>query len=947
MQALISHALALIMLTLLTLVGGALLAQPSLELQAEHPRIGQFLARFYALETHEQATYRWSAGEAAIFLHGFEGQPALVRLRLAGPRAPGDPSALVELSTAGVPLAHLQTSEHWRDFWLMVPTQPSGETALVLRSAPFRAPGDPRELGVALSNFSASAVPMGNALPQPIRTIYLAAMPLLLWLLLIRLGANPRLALGGGSILAGLVGLAVALPSSAGYWLPTLGWPWFPLLPLMLLLAWPALKVAHQRVWAWLKAHPWTTWLGVGLALAALLLLRFGLPAPLGVSLLILGVWAGLPHIPRQQLNALASQPSQALRTPHFALGLMLIFSIALGLRLVNLDAQPAGLWRDEARHGLQALQIWHDPTYRPIYVVGGADLPALLFYLMAPIVGFFGPELWSARLISALAGALTPLALAWAATPLLGRRNALIAAALLAWASWSLSMSRWAFPATLDHLFTLTAIGLLWRGMGGRTEEQRSRRAEEQKSSRTEEQKNKGTKEQKNRGTAMSDSSSVLLFFRSSVLPFFRSSVLPFFRSSVLPFFRSSVLLFFRSSVPLFLCSAAAGCLGALALYTYHTGRVAPLVLAAVVLLRLGVARAAWQRALPGLAVALLVGLITVSPLAFYLLNDLAGYNRRVGSVSLLDSQSIEQRTPAALLLANLRDYALAYHVAGDSNGRHHLPNAPLLDPLVGLGLAFGLGLSLAGGWRQPALALPLALGGIYMLPGIFSGDAPHAMRSLGTLAPACMLAAVGFTQLSTNLIPMSLEHAAVSRTLTPIGTQCSAIGNRQSTIVNGIRAKGLLMLFILGASLSFNVWLYFGIMRYEPRVYHEFDLVTTSMGHAARAPWRSNDAMLRQVRVYLPQSARLSEPVRYLGWGLPAPGIYGDGPIANDGPALIILPASANLDEQARAITALGPDARALGPTAYYPGSNTPITLAFGRGAAAERLVESLARK
>ncbi|RRR70214.1 MAG: hypothetical protein EI684_13680 [Candidatus Viridilinea halotolerans] len=140
---------------------------------------------------------------------------------------------------------------------------------------------------------------------------------------------------------------------------------------------------------------------------------------------------------------------------------------------------------------------------------------------------------------------------------------------------------------------------------------------------------------------------------------------------------------------------------------------------------------------------------------------------------------------------------------------------------------------------------------------------------------------------------------------------------------------------------SLTCNLWLYFGIMRYEPRVYHEFDLVNTSLGLAARAPWRSDDAALRSVAIYLPQTARLSEPVRYLGWGLPASGIYGDAPLPNAGPALIMLPATASADEQARALAALGPDGRALGATAYYPGSNDAITLAFGRGTAAERLV------
>ncbi|WP_165774784.1 hypothetical protein [Candidatus Viridilinea mediisalina] len=41
--------------------------------------------------------------------------------------------------------------------------------------------------------------------------------------------------------------------------------------------------------------------------------------------------------------------------------------------------------------------------------------------------------------------------------------------------------------------------------------------------------------------------------------------------------------------------------------------------------------------------------------------------------------------------------------------------------------------------------------------------------------------------------VIPITLEHAALSRTLTPIGMPCSVICNLQSTIVNGIIHSGL----------------------------------------------------------------------------------------------------------------------------------------------------------
>ncbi|PDW03902.1 hypothetical protein [Candidatus Viridilinea mediisalina] len=62
------------------------------------------------------------------------------------------------------------------------------------------------------------------------------------------------------------------------------------------------------------------------------------------------------------------------------------------------------------------------------------------------------------------------------------------------------------------------------------------------------------------------------------------------------------------------------------------------------------------------------------------------------------------------------------------------------------------------------------------------------------------------------TLLTPITPEHAALSRTRKPIGTPCSAFGNRQSTIVNGITI--VIVLITIGArlhdisSLTFPPW-------------------------------------------------------------------------------------------------------------------------------------------
>ena len=850
---------ALLLLTLGLLLAGAAVARPGVALRADDPAATRTLVRFYGVEQNATDSYRWSEPLAGVFLYGYEGRPALVTLRLAAPRPPGVAPADVTAHAGDTALGRFVVGGDWRRYQIVAPTRPSGESALLLETPGFVPEGDPRELGFALSAVGVAPTGAAQGLP-PVRALFLLALPLLGWLLLIRLGAPAWEALAAGVLLAAVVGWAAAFPTEAGYWLPTLGWPWVPALPLLLLATWPQLGASLGTVRARIAARPVFGWVGLAVAFAAVIGMRAGLPWPLGMVLLAGGVWAGMQNAKCKMQNAEAGAGSRILKAKSqnaeagverrslavpLALGAVVV--VALFLRLWNLDGQPAGLWRDESRHGLQALRIWSDPSYRPIYVVEGADLPALLFYLMAPVLALLGPHAWSVRLVSAVAGALTPLALYWAAAPMLGRRPALLAAALLACASWALSMSRWAFPATLDHLLVLTAIGLLWRGIAHATVD--GARA---------------------RGMAGG------LHFAFCILHF-----------------------------------AFAGLLGGLAVYAYHTGRVAPLALGAVAVIRLGSSPAAWRRAAPGLAMAAVVGALTVAPLAAYILGDIDGYNRRVGSVSVLDNNDPQVHSPAGLVLGNLGRYLLMFHVQGDSNGRHHMPEAPMLDPMAGLLLALGLGVAFTQARRHPGAATVLALGAVYLIPGVFSGNAPHAMRSLGTLAPAAMLAGLG------------------------LSAALGAVGSWQ---------RRTLVALVLGASLLFNAWLYFGVMRVEPRVYGEFDLVETAMGSVAAAPLASADPELRAVRVYLPDKLRGEDTVRFLTWGQPTYG-YSGAPLPGSGPALVLLPGDASMAAQSEAMAALGSGALALGPMPSYPGTSQPIMLAFGRGAAAARLlVEAL---
>lgn len=864
----------------LTLIGASF-GQPGFSVGADDLTSNRVLSRFYEAEQNPTDTFRWSEPRFAIFLDGFAGQPALVNLRLTAPRPAGAPPVTLSVRSGSTDLGGFTVGAGWRRYQVLAPTNSAGETALLLESTPYQPPGDVRTLGVAVSALQARpGIASGASLP--VRDLYLFSIPLLVWLALQRLGFRPSVAVGAGLIAALVPGWAAASPSVAGYWLPTLGWPWWPTLPLGLLIATPWIRHGVHALQSYLADRPALGWAGLAVALAALIGMRLGLPAAAGLLGLVggVGVWvlgrmgrgdtgSIADSIPQDKSPLSASSasgpaplPGSGPRSPHQraqraapsvsgAGGILLVIAaIALLLRLINLDGQPAGLWRDESRHAWLALRIWDDPSFRPVYVVEGADLPALLFYLMAPVVSFLGPHAWSARLISALAGALTPLALYWAATPLIGRRSALAGAALVAWASWSLSMSRWAFPATLDHLLVLTAVGALLRGLAcGRS----------------------------------------------------------------------------------FHLFALAGLCAGLATYAYHTGRMAPIALALIVMAWLGTAGRAWRAAAPGLIVAALVGALTITPLVLYILGDPAGYNRRVGTVSVIDSGDLDTRKPLALVLRNVERYMLMWHVRGEPNGRHHLPQVPMLDPVAGLLLAMGLGLGLGAARRDRRARALLLLWAIYFVPGVFSTDAPHAMRSLGTLAPACMLAGAGLVAVGGGRETWGVftsPRVSLPATAGPNGKRWLALVG-----------------IALGASLLFNGWIYFGVMRTDPEVYGEFDLVETAVGRVVQAAAASPDPALHDLSIATSNELARTDTVRYLTYRL---GIdrFEEGQLPQSGPALILLPADAPAWQREEALAALGPGAAELRPAITYPGTDRPVLLAYGRGREAQAALDLITR-
>ena len=719
-------------------------------------------------------TWRWTDDASRLIFHD-AGQsvgrgPCRLRMRVAAPRPEGVTPPFLDLALNDRPLTRLSApAEFVEGVWPVNGREAgAGDWTLSFRSETFQK--DDRRLGLQVDWVEIE--PERGPVWPPLRTTTLILATVVLLSEVVRnLGRR-----------ASVVPLAcaVALPGA----LVLAREATVALLPFLTALVTALALGSHFRHRRWgprlaegidrAGLRGVGVGAGVALALAGQVVLSLGGPVA-AVALLLLGVTAVVLLVATP-----FPQPTDWPPPRHEAIAVAILLALALALRLYALQDVPFSLFRDEARHGLVALQILRDSTYRPVFVPPPVSQPGAYMYALAWVFGRWGASAFNLRLVSAVAGCLA-IPLLWAILrPLFGPGVALLAAFALAASSWHVTISRFAMPYVLPTLLALPAYGLLRRALQ-------------------------------------------------------------------------------RGGSGYF---AGAGLAIGLAQYGAQTSRVLGLVAAAMIVDAFRTAdsdaNAARRRIAAGAAMTLAVAFVVAAPLIAAARLDPGAFLARTQEVALWHGDSALGDYFPRIVLRNVLRYLGAFNVEGDWNGRHHLPGAPLLDPVAGVFAAVGVLMVLRrlGNPNARFVAIWFLAG---LLPGLLSADAPTALRILEAAPAVYTVAALGIVS------------------------------------VFGGAWRSLVALPLVSAVLLFNVWTYFFRMYESPAVWRRGGAIGSRLGETleeARARGEIAAGTPILVPTALLASADDGDVLRFLTGDRASIRVYDSGPMPSGRGAAIVVP-------------------------------------------------------
>ena len=320
----------------------------------------------------------------------------------------------------------------------------------------------------------------------------------------------------------------------------------------------------------------------------------------------------------------------------------------------------------------------------RPIFLTGNFGREALFVYLQAISIAILGQTDLSLRIASALVGILTIVAAYLLARRMFDARVALLTSGWLAVSLWHMIFSRTGLRSISLPLFLAVGFYCLWRGLEGCSAQ------------------------------AASPPGSTAFGHRARPAIWF----------------------------------ALGGVVLGLSLYTYSTARFAPFVILALALYLVFVHRQLFQKALPGLVLALALATLVFVPQGIFFIRHPASFLERAHQVSPLNPELSLGNPAKAILDSALRTLGM-FAIEGDGFVDRNLPGRPVFDPLSALLMVAGVAISIRR-FREPAYGFLLIWLVIMFVPSFLAiRDTPNYLRATGLIPALFILPALATTRL------------------------------------------------------------------------------------------------------------------------------------------------------------------------------------------------------
>lgn len=234
------------------------------------------------------------------------------------------------------------------------------------------------------------------------------------------------------------------------------------------------------------------------------------------------------------------------------------------------------------------------------------------------------------------------------------------------------------------------------------------------------------------------------------------------------------------------------------------------------------------WQQWL----ITLLGLLIALTPVLEFAIRNQQEFTSRMSTTSIF--QNREEPELAKAYRNNLARHLEMFNLRGDNNGRHNLPGAPMLDPVMGalfiLGAAFAL-------WRvrDPSNLLMLLLFIFMLHGGILSLDfeAPQSLRSIGVIP-----ALVYFITLPLAVVGQTITQTLRDMTSSSFFPNSSWLGRNRE-----IAAWGVVVLAVVALVSYLNLDMFFNKQKNDPSAWAQYSTPETIVANEMRQLAADND--------------------------------------------------------------------------------------------------------